>query len=338
MRKSAGAAAWVPLVLLAAAPSGCGGKGDRHSQPASVHVDGSSTVYLISASQARSYQRAGFGFVAVGESGTTGGFRKFCKGEIDVTGASRPINQKEMDACKGAAIDFVELPIGYDGIAVVVHARNSWVDHLTVGELRTMWEAGSEIKSWSQVRPGFPDRPLRLYGPGTDSGTYDYFTLAINGKERSSRTDYTGSEDDYVLARGVIGDENGLAVFGYAYYLEHWQKLKLLAIDDGIAGNGQGPIPPSQESVSAGTYQPLSRPIFIYVSVKSAQRREVDHFVNFYLDHARKLVADAGYIALPERIDALVKARYQERRTGSALAGGSELGVTVDKLLAAERK
>jgi phosphate transport system substrate-binding protein len=311
---------------------------DGPAASATIRVDGSSTVYLISESQANAFKRAGLGEVALGESGTSGGFRKFCAGRIDVSGASRPINRAEIRTCDEAGIEFIELPVGYDGMAVVVNPRNTWVDHLTVAELKAIWEPGSRISSWRQVREKFPDRPMKLFGPGADSGTFDYFTLAINGRERASRTDYTGSEDDNVLARGVAGDENALGYFGYAYYVENWDKLKLLAVDDGVAANGDGPLPPSQETVSSGTYQPLSRPIFIYVSMTSLRRSEVARFVKFYLDHARKAVSDAGYVALPDRGDELVKARYEARKTGTAFTGGSQVGVTIEKLYAAESR
>jgi phosphate transport system substrate-binding protein len=328
----------VILVILAVA-GGCGRKEDRaESTGESVRVDGSSTVFLVSEAEAKEFHRAGLGSVAVAASGTTGGLRKFCRGEIDIAGASRPIEPDEVEACRRAGIEFIELPIGYDGISVVVNPKNNWVDHLTVAELRRIWEAGSTISSWKQVREGFPDRPLHLYGPGGDSGTFDYFTLAINGKERSSRTDYTGSEDDNDLVHGVAVDEGGLGYFGYAYFVENWNKLKLLAIDDGIATNGDGPVAPSQQTVATGTYQPLSRPIFIYVSARSALRTEVSRFVTFYLDHARKVVADAGYIALPARADDLAKSRYQSRKIGTAFSEGARLGLTVEELYTAESR
>lgn len=329
-----GAAACLLVGLFA----GCERSNAAVESSSPVRVDGSSTVYLVSLSQAKEYQKAGLGHVDVAESGTTGGFRKFCSGEVAVTGASRPITQDELARCRAGSVDFIELPIGYDGISLVVHRTNTWASSLTVAELKAIWEPGSKIATWKQVRSTFPDRPLHLYGPGKDSGTFDYFTLAVNGAERASRNDYTASEDDNVLVNGVASDEGGLGYFGFAYFVENWDKLKLVAIGDGNAANGDGPVLPSQESIANGTYQPLARPIFIYVSVPASTRPEVERFVTFYLKHARKLVADAGYIALPAKGDEMAMTRYRARKTGTAFTGGSKLGVLVEDLYAAESK
>jgi len=296
-----------------------------------VKVDGSSTVYLISEAVAEEFRSQGDATVAA--SGTGGGFKKFCRGEIDVAGASRPIKKEEADTCKSAGIDFIELPVAYDGLAVVVNPKNTWVDKLTVDELKKMWapEAANKISSWSQIRDGWPDKKLVLFGPGTDSGTYDYFTQAIVGKEHSSRGDFTSSEDDNVLVQGVEGEAGALGFFGYAYYVENKAKLKLVPID-----GGKGAIAPDPKTVADGSYQPLSRPLFIYVSTKALERGSVQKFVTFYLDKAKALSADVGYIALPDTAYDLTKKRFGAKKTGSMFSGGSQVGMTIEKLLAAE--
>ncbi len=307
------------------APTGGGGP---------IKLDGSSTVFLVSQAVAEDFQKAGLGTVTVGESGTGGGFKKFCRGEVDVAGASRPIKQSESEECKAAGIEWIELPIAYDGLAVMVHPKNTFVDKLTVEELKKIWAPDSKIGNWKDVRAGFPDKPLRLFGAGTDSGTYDYFTQAIVGKEHSSRGDFTANEDDNVLVQGIAGDESALGFFGYGYYAENKDKLKLVPIDDAKDDNGAGAIAPSPETVANGTYQPLSRPIFIYASTKAIARPEVDKLVTYYLDNARKLSAEVGYVALPAAADELAKNRYKARKTGSMFQGGSKVGVTMEALLA----
>lgn len=304
-----------------------------------IKIDGSSTVYPITQAVAEEFQGKHGGRVTIGVSGTGGGFKKFCRGEIDISGASRPIKPSERDACAQAGIDFVELPVAYDGIAVVVHKENDWVEHLTVEELKTMWEpeaADNNVKKWSQIRSVWPDKEFHLFGPGVDSGTYDYFTAAIVGKEHASRGDFTASEDDNVLVQGISTDPVALGFFGYAYYQENADKLKLIPIEDGDASNGEGPIAPDLETVAKGSYQPLSRPIFIYVSKKSAARPEVDTFVQFYLDEGRSLVKEVGYIPLPDKAYELAKKRFSERTTGSLFEGGSKVGVTIEELLSGD--
>jgi phosphate transport system substrate-binding protein len=322
------------LTLLAGA-TGCS---KRKAQGGTVKIDGSSTVFLVSAAVAESYKKSAGGDAAVGASGTGGGFKKFCRGELDIAGASRPIKSAEAEECKKAGVEWIELPVAYDGLAVVVNPKNTWVDHLTVEELKKMWapEGQGAVTNWSQIRDGFPDKPLRLSGPGVDSGTYDYFTQAVVGKEHSSRGDFAQSEDDNTLVQGVAGDENMLAYFGYAYYSENKDKLKLVPIDDGKPENGAGPVAPSPETVVNGTYQPLSRPIFIYVSVKAATNANVDKFVTYYLDQASTLAARVGYVGLPAKVGELTKERYKARKTGSVFSGGSKVGVTLESLLAAE--
>ena len=327
------------LVLALATTTASYGCSKRNKDGASVRVDGSSTVFPLSQAAAEEFQKAGSGKVAVASSGTGGGFRKFCRGDLDVTGASRPVKPSEVEECKKAGIEYIELPVAYDGLAVVVHPKNTFVDHLTVEELKRMWEpaADARIRTWSQIRAGWPESKLQLFGAGADSGTYDYFTAAIVGREHSSRRDFTSSEDDNILVKGVAMDSDALAFFGYAYYVGNKDKLKLVPIDDNKADNGAGPIAPSPETVANGTYQPLSRPIFIYVSKKAATRPEVEKFVDFYVRHARNLSADVGYIPLPEKAYELVEKRFQARTGGSIFDGkGSAVGVTIEQLLASE--
>jgi len=261
-----------------------------------VSLDGSSTVFPVSEAVAEEFLAIEPQVrVTVGVSGTGGGFQKFAAGEIDISDASREIRQSEIDAARANGIDFLEIPVAFDGLSIVVNTANDWVDYLTVAELNMIWEPGSSVDSWNDVRAEWPDEPLRLYGPGTDSGTFDYFAEVINGDSGASRPDYTASEDDNVLVQGVSGDINALGFFGYAYYLANDDKLKLVPVD-----GGDGPVSPSMETINNGSYSPLSRPIFIYVSKQSAARPEVRAFTEFYIDQAAVLAAEVGYVALPE--------------------------------------
>jgi phosphate transport system substrate-binding protein len=259
-----------------------------------VKIDGSSTVFPITEAVAEDFQKAMKGAVkvTVGISGTGGGFKKFCRGEIDIVDASRPILEKEMADCKAAAVQYVEMPVAFDALTVVVNPKNNWSNVITVAELKKMWEPAAQAKvtRWNQVNPAWPDEPIKLYGAGADSGTFDYFTEAIVGKAKSSRGDFTASEDDNVLVQGVASDKNGLGFFGFAYYVENQKKLKAVAIDA-----GKGPVIPSAKTVEDGTYQPLSRPIFIYVNVKSAEKPEVREFVEFYMKNAVALVKEVKF-------------------------------------------
>jgi phosphate transport system substrate-binding protein len=297
-----------------------------------ITIDGSSTVAPISEAISEEFKKAHPGVdVPVGISGTGGGFKKFIHKEIDIADASRPIKKSEEEAARKNGVEFIELPVAYDGLSVIVNPKNTWVTSLTVAELKKIWEPGSKINNWAQVRPGFPNKPLKLYGAGTDSGTFDYFTDAIVGQERASRSDYTASEDDNVLVQGVKGDEGALGYFGYAYYEENKDKLKLVAIDPGT-----GPVLPSEETIRNGTYQPLSRPLFIYVRKDAAERPEVQAFVKFYLTKAKDLVRSVGYIPLPERGYELALQRFEKRITGSVFAGGSQVGIKIEDLLSKE--
>jgi phosphate transport system substrate-binding protein len=327
--------ACLAVALVATAAAGCS---KRKAEGGTVAIDGSSTVFLISAAVAEQAKKEAGLDATVGSSGTGGGIKKFCAGEVDVVGASRPMKASEAEACKAKNVEWIELPVAYDGIAIVVNRNNTWVDKLTVDELKKIWEPGAQdtISKWSQVRDGFPDRPLRLLGAGADSGTYDYFTAAIVGKEHSSRGDYRQSEDDNVLVQGVSSDDDALGFFGFAYYAENQDKLKVVPIDNGKAEDGDGAIAPTVETIAGGTYQPLSRPIFIYVSKAAAAKPHVGKFVDFYLANAAKLSAKVGYVPLPAKVDELVRKRFAERKTGSVFVGGSTVGVTLEKLLASE--
>jgi phosphate transport system substrate-binding protein len=305
-----------------------------------VSIDGSSTVYPISEAVAEEFQKdmRGKCRVTVGISGTGGGFKKFCRGETDISDASRPIKEIERKACQESGIEYIELPVAFDALAVLVNPKNTWVDHLTVEELKKIWEpeAQGKITNWSQVRPGFPDRPLSLYGAGADSGTYDYFTEATVGKEHSSRGDFTASEDDNVLVQGIASDPNALGFFGFAYYAENTDKLKAVP----IVYKGGKPVAPSIEAAKSGAYQPLSRPIFIYVNKKSADTKEcVKQFVEYYLkpDRMLELVREVGYVPLPQEAYEMAMDTYKKRTTGTAFAAGSKVGISIEELLKMEK-
>jgi len=319
------------LLLLGA------GMGPSRAQDKVVRIDGSSTVYPITEAVAEEFQKAKRGAVkvTVGISGTGGGFKKFCRGDTDISDASRPIVKKEMDACKEAKVEYVELPVAYDGLAVMVNPKNDWVVSMTVADLKKIWEPAAEgkVTRWRQVRGEWPDVPLKLYGPGVDSGTFDYFTEAIVGKSRASRGDFTASEDDNVLVQGIASDKNALGFFGYAYYAENTGRLKLVAVD-----GGKGPVLPAEKTVMDGTYQPLSRPIFIYVNKKSAGRAEVKEFVEFYLKQAPSLVKQVKYIPLPDRAYRLALDRFAKGHTGTVFGGEAKVGVKIEDLLKLEEK
>lgn len=331
----------LPLAILLGIASGCGGSSsDPEGLSGYVQVDGSSTVYPITEAVAEEFRLDSPNVrVTVGISGTGGGFKKFVRKEIDIAAASRPISETELELVRESGVEFIELPVAYDGIAVVVHPSNRWATSMTVRELKRLWEpeAQGKILRWNQVRSSWPDRPITLFGPGVDSGTYDYFTEAVVEEAGAARGDFTSSEDDNVLVQGVSGDENALGFFGYAYYEENQERLKLVAIDDENPENGDGPILPSPETVGNGTYQPLSRPVFIYVSKEAAQRPEVKRFVEFYLEQAPQLVREVGYIALPAEAYRLALQRFRNQVTGSVFAGsGARVGVSVEELLQME--
>lgn len=298
----------------------------------SVKIDGSSTVGPISMAMAEEFMAEYPGVrVTVGISGTGGGFKKFIAKETDISDASRPVKQKEIDAMTPVGIDFIELPVAFDGLAVMVSPENTWVDYLSVEELKAICEPDSTINNWSQVRSGFPNQPLNLYVPGTDSGTFEYFTEAIVGEAGAHRSDCAAmSEDDNVLVTGIAGDKGAIGYFGFAYYVENTDKLKLVPIQ--YEGKT---VAPSPTTINNGTYQPLSRPIFIYVSTSSRGRADVDEFVNFYLDNAPWIVPEVGYVALPDEVYDLGRRHYNENVTGSMFGGGgATVGVSLSELMA----
>ncbi len=297
-------------------------------QSFTIQIDGSSTVFPISEAVAEAFQQQTQGRirVAVGESGSSAGLRRFCRGEIHIADASRPIRGSEMDTCRAAGIGFVEIPVAFDGLSVVVHPSNPMTS-ISVAQLRQIWAPGSNLNKYSAV--GVPDLQMQLVGPGSASGTFEYFTEAVNGTARSSRTDYTPSEDDNVLVQGVANNPGGMAYFGLAYYEENRNRLKALAID-----GGSGPVAPSRQTVEAGTYQPLSRPIFIYVNAAALRRPQVQQFVQYYINNAARLSAQVGYIPLPANAYQTYLQRAQRRQQGTAFGGRALIGASIEEVLA----
>ncbi len=304
-----------------------------------IKVDGSSTVYPITEAVAEEFQKQNKNVkVTVGISGTGGGFKKFCRGETHISNASRPIVKKEIDACKENNIEFIELPVAYDGLAVLVNKKNDWINAMTVEELKKIWapEAQGMITNWNQVNPQWPNAKLKLYGPGVDSGTFDYFTEAVVGKSRASRGDYTASEDDNVLVQGIAGDKFALGYFGLAYYEENKDKLKVVPIVNPKTGKE---VVPSMKTVMEGSYQPLSRPLFIYVNKKAiSEVPEIKSFITFYLKNGSKLVKEAKYIPLPPKAYDLALKRFEKGKTGSMFGGEPEVGVMIEDILKREEK
>ncbi len=307
--------------LLLALIASCGGSASNETHAGSnlngrVSIDGSSTVFPITEAVAEEYRSVEPGVrVTVGVSGTGGGFKKFIAGETDISDASRYIKDKELKGCAEKGREFLEIPVAYDGLAVVVNKANSFASTMTIDELRRMWSSDSTAKKWSDIRADWPDREFKLFAPGQDSGTFDYFTDTVNGKSGNCRGDVTFSEDDNVLVRGVVGDEDGIGFFGLAYYVENAAQLNCVAID-----GGAGPIKPSMETVENSTYSPLSRPLFIYVSTEAVKRPEVDSFVRFYIENARSLAGEVGYVPMPQAVYTSLMGRYESKTTGS-LAG-----------------
>jgi phosphate transport system substrate-binding protein len=302
-----------------------------------VKVDGSSTVYPITEGVAEEFQKMKKGAikVTVGISGTGGGFKKFCRGETDIQDASRPITAKEMEDCAKAGVKYYEIPVAFDALTVVVNPKNQ-IKQLTVAELKTMWEpaAQGKISKWNQVNPAFPDAPLKLFGAGADSGTFEYFTEAATGKAKSSRGDYTASEDDNVLVQGVARDVNAIGYFGYAYYAENKDKLKAMPIVN-AAGKA---IEPSEASVIDGSYNPMSRPIFIYVSDSAYKRAEVKEFVAYYLKEGATFAKEVKYVPLPAKAYETSAEHLKKGKLGTAFGGKNEIGIKIEDLLAREAK
>lgn len=303
-----------------------------------IKIDGSSTVYPITEAVAEEFQKekAGAVKVTVGISGTGGGFKKFVRGETDISNASRPILQKEIDAAKEAGIEYIEIPVAFDALTVMVNPSNTWISQFTVAELKKMWspEAEGQITRWNQVNPAWPDAPLKLYGAGPDSGTFDYFTEAINGKSKASRKDFTPSEDDNVLVQGIASDVNATGYFGLAYFEENKDKLKAVPV---VNKDGK-PVLPGEETVKSGEYNPLARPIFIYVNKKSLDKPEVREFVNYYLKNASELVTEVKYVALPDHAYAKGLERIEAGKVGSVFGGKEQVGMTIEQLFEMELK
>jgi phosphate transport system substrate-binding protein len=309
-----------------------------HSEStALIKVDGSSTVFPITEAVAEEFQKETRGAVrvTVGISGTGGGFKKFCRGETDVQDASRPISASEMEACRANGIQYYELPIAFDALTIAVSPLATWVDTITIAELKQMWDPSSQgrIVKWNQVRSSWPDSPLKLFGAGSDSGTFDYFTEAVVGKAKASRGDFTASEDDNTLVQGIANDKQALGYIPYAYYEPNKKRLKAVAVD-----GGHGPVLPSRETVENGAYQPLSRPMFIYVNAKSAGKPEVKRFVEFYFMQAPTLVPQVKYVPLPQQAYELALGHFKNGKLGTAFQGSSTIGLRIEDLLRREAK
>ena len=316
----------LPLLTVA-----CGGVGRA------IQIDGSSTVFPITEAMAEEfgYLTGGSVRVSVGASGTGGGFQKFCGGEIDIINASRPIKASEVVRCEQKGIEFIEIPVAADGVTVMVHPDNDFVQCLTMAELGLIWSpaAEGEVKRWNQVRPEWPDRRFRLYAPGVDSGTFDYFTEVVNGEAQSSRGDFTASEDDNVLVQGISGDKNSLGYFGYAYYNENSERLNVVQID-----GGSGCITPSVQTINDGSYSPLSRPLFIYVTREASEESFVKEFIRFYLgNEGHQLVAEVGYVPFPPQVYELALARFENGKTGAIFGGPNPQKGPVETVLAANQ-
>ncbi|WP_413287846.1 PstS family phosphate ABC transporter substrate-binding protein [Bdellovibrio sp. HCB337] len=308
-----------------------------------IKIDGSSTVFPITEAMAEEFQASQKNKVrvTVGISGTGGGFKKFCRGETDIQDASRPIQTAELEACKKAGVRFIELPIAYDATVVVVNPKNDWVSEVTIDDLKKMWapEAQGKVTKWKQVKDAWPNENLKLFGAGSDSGTFDYFTEAIVGKAKSSRGDYTASEDDNTLITGVANDKFALGYVPLAYYAENKGKLKALAIIGGDKSPAKGKaVLPSKETVENGTYFPLSRPVFIYVSEASLKKTEVADFVKFYLKNAEKFVPEVKYVALPKKAYEIGMENLNKKKLGTVFAGHSDVGIRIEDLMKKESK
>jgi len=302
-----------------------------------IKIDGSSTVFPITEAMAEEFQKDTRGAVrvTVGISGTGGGFKKFCRGETDVQDASRPITASEMEACRTAGVQYHELPIAFDALTIAVSPQATWVESINIAELKQMWDPSSQgrVVKWNQIRGSWPDQPLKLFGAGSDSGTFDYFTEAVVGKAKASRGDYTASEDDNTLVQGIANDKHAIGYIPYAYYEPNKKRLKALAVD-----GGRGPVMPSRETVENGTYQPLSRPMFIYVNAKSAAKPEVKRFIEFYVAQAPTLVPQVKYVPLPRQAYELAGAQFKNGKLGTAFQGSSTIGLKIEDLLRREAK
>jgi phosphate transport system substrate-binding protein len=323
--------------LLAVAGMALFGANAAHAQV--IKIDGSSTVYPITEAVAEEFQKAKKNVVkvTVGISGTGGGFKKFCRDELDISDASRPITKAEMETCKAAGVEYIEMPVAFDALTVVVNPKNSFLKQATVEEMKKIWEPAAQgtITKWNQVNPAWPDAPIKLFGAGADSGTFEYFTEAMVGKAKSSRGDYTASEDDNVLVQGVSRDVNAIGYFGYAYYAENMGKLRALPIVNPKTGKA---VEPSAANVENGTYAPLSRPIFIYVKAKSLDKPEIKEFVEFYMKNASQLVKEVKYVPLPASAYPANVEHMKKKKLGTVFGGHNEIGITIEELMKREAK
>ena len=322
------------LVMLAGMVAACG---TRAGAGRSIIIDGSSTVFPITEAVAEEFGllTGGTVRVTVGISGTGGGFTKFCNKESDITNASRPVKASEIEMCARNGVEFLEIPVALDGVTVMVHPDNDFVECITIEELNTIWrpEAETEVTRWNQVRPDWPDGSMHLYGPGVDSGTFDYFTEVVNGQSQSSRGDYTASEDDNVLVQGISGDKKSLGFFGYAFFIENTDRLKAVAID-----GGGGCVEPTVETINDGSYSPLSRPLFIYVAKAAASQVYIKGFVRFFLsEDGRGLADEVGYISFPAQVNDLALARFESAKTGTLFGGDTPQRGSVEEVLAANQ-
>jgi phosphate transport system substrate-binding protein len=313
--------------------------GPAFAQTKTIQIDGSSTVFPVSEAVAEEFQKAKKGAVrvTVGVSGTGGGFKKFCRGETDISNGSRPILRQEMDDCAKNGVKFIEMPIAFDALTVAVSPKNNFLECVTVAELKKIWEpaAQGKVMNWNDVNPKWPNRKMSLFGAGADSGTFDYFTEAVNGKAKATRADFTASEDDNVLVQGIERDENSLGYIPYAYYEPHKSKMKAIGIDE---GKGKGCVKPSLEAVTAGTYNPLARPLFIYVSTKAAEKPEVKEYIEFLMTKGAPLVKEVKYLPLPDAAYATAHKHFKDGRLGTVFGGVPEVGVSVDELMKRDAK
>uniref|UniRef100_Q47D59 Phosphate-binding protein n=1 Tax=Dechloromonas aromatica (strain RCB) TaxID=159087 RepID=Q47D59_DECAR len=304
-----------------------------------IKIDGSSTVYPITEAVAEEFQKAKKNVVkvTVGISGTGGGFKKFCRDELDISDASRPITKSEMELCKAAGVQYIEMPVAFDALTVVVNPKNTFLKQATIEEMKVLWEpaAQGKITKWNQVNPAWPDAPVKLFGAGADSGTFEYFTEAMVGKAKSSRGDYTASEDDNVLVQGVSRDVNAIGYFGYAYYAENSSKLRALPIVNPKTGKA---VEPSAANVENGTYAPLSRPIFIYVKAKSLDKPEVKEFIEFYMKNGAKLTKEVKYVPLPASAYTGNVEHMTKKKLGTVFGGHNEIGITIEDVMKREAK
>ncbi|GAB4549840.1 MAG: PstS family phosphate ABC transporter substrate-binding protein [Pleurocapsa sp.] len=332
MKTQVNKSSWSLGLAIATLISSCSGNVNSQQNPP-IKIDGSSTVYPITKAVVENFQasKAEKADISVDFSGTGGGFKKFCAGETAISNASRPISTAEMATCKQAGVAYIELPVAFDALTVVVNPKNDWLDSISIAELKKIWspKAEGQVTRWNQVEANLPDRPLNLYAPGEESGTYDYFTEAVMGEAGASRSDYLKSEDDNTLVQGVQQDPNALGYFGLAYYEANKDKMKALAID-----SGNGAVIPSRETVEAGEYQPLSRPLFIYINSSAAQKNTaLKNFVEYYLEQAPEIVTQVGYVPLPEDGYQLTKIHFQRGKVGTVFEGKSVFNLTISELL-----